>query len=183
MSIKSKHNSNQITLRPLRRDDLPRLVDWINTPHVARWWDGEADLSSVTEEYGPTLEDNSETSVFVIEQEGRPVGIVQCYRHRDCPDWERAVGIENAAGIDYLIGESDMLGKGVGSTAIRAITKIAFELYSEVEIVVSVPQRDNLSSCRALEKSGFQKVVECKLDSDCPSDAGVSRIYAFRRAN
>jgi aminoglycoside 6'-N-acetyltransferase len=181
MPLKPKHESNQIALRALKSEDFPRLVDWINTPHVARWWDGKADLSSVTEEYGPTLEDNSETSVFVIEMDQGPVGIVQCYRHRDCPEWERDVDVQNAAGIDYLIGEPDSLGKGIGSEAIRAITKIAFDLYPEVEFVVSVPQRDNVSSCRALESAGFDLVHERKLQSKCPSDEGISRIYSIRR--
>jgi aminoglycoside 6'-N-acetyltransferase len=174
---------NHITLRPLNRQDFGRLVAWINAPHVAQWWDGQVDLNAVVEKYGPRLEDQSATTVFVIELADRPIGIIQCYRHKDYSDWDRIIGIDRAAGIDYLIGEADCTGKGICPLAIRSITAIAFALYPDVDVVVSTPQKDNRASWRALEKAGFQRIDERKLDSDCPSDAGVSYIYSLPRIN
>jgi aminoglycoside 6'-N-acetyltransferase len=156
-------------------------VEWINSPHVARWWDGEADMHSVTEKYEPRVQNDSPTTVFVIQLGAQPVGFIQCYRHKDYPDWDRAVGIGAAAGIDYLIGDPSCIGKGIGSRAIRAMTKIVFDMYSDVDVVVSAPQRDNRASWRALEKAGFTRVSERKLDSDCPSDSDISYIYEIRR--
>jgi aminoglycoside 6'-N-acetyltransferase len=156
-------------------------VEWINSPHVARWWDGEADMCSVTEKYEPRVQSNSPTKVFMIQLGAHPVGFIQCYRHKDYPEWDRAIGIGGAVGIDYLIGEPSCIGKGIGSAAIQAMTKIVFDMYSDVDVVVSAPQRDNRASWRALEKAGFNRVSERKLESDCPSDSDISYIYEIRR--
>jgi RimJ/RimL family protein N-acetyltransferase len=173
---------DQITLRPLHRDDFSQLVEWINKPHVVPWWDGEADLDSVVAEFQPALINDSPTKVFVVQIGNESVGFAQCYRHKDYSQWDRSIGIPEAAGIDFLIGESGFLGKGIGAKVILAITNVAFALYSDVNVVVSAPQRDNRSSCRALENAGFDCLGERKLDSDCPSDSGISCIYACQRA-
>lgn len=174
-------NLPKVTLRPLALADFHYLVKWINEPHVARWWDGTTDSEAVNAKYGPRLEADSPTSVFVIEVDNCPAGIIQCYRHKDYPDWDRAVGIENGAGIDYLIGETAFIGKGLGAQAIREIAKIAFNLYPEITVVLAAPERDNHASWRTLEKAGFERVDERQLESGCPSDAWVSYIYALRR--
>ncbi len=177
----SPSDNCQVTLRPLMRSDFHHLATWINAPHVARWWDGAASDESVKSKYEPRLENDSPTQVFVIEVDQVPVGIIQCYRHKDYPDWERTIGIADGAGIDYLIGDSKYAGKGIGVLAIQKIVEIAFNLYPDIHAVLSVPQKDNRASWRALEKAGFKRMDERKLESDCPSDAGVSYIYELRR--
>jgi aminoglycoside 6'-N-acetyltransferase len=177
----SNESLHSITLRPLDRQDFGQLVEWINMPHILRWWDGKVDMESVVSKYEPRLRHDSATKVYVIQLNDRPIGIIQCYRHKDYPDWDRVVGIEQAAGIDYLIGESDCTGKGMGSAAIGAIKNIAFNIYPDVEVIVSVPQKDNRASWRALEKAGFERIEERKLESDCPSDSGLSYVYACAR--
>src|SRR2546428_407099 len=49
--------------------------------------------------------------MLVLEVGGRPVGLFQRYLLRDYPEWERAVEVENGAGIDYLIGEVEYMGR------------------------------------------------------------------------
>jgi aminoglycoside 6'-N-acetyltransferase len=46
---------------------------------------------------------------------------------------------------------------------------------------MAVPQTANYASRRAVEKAGFSLVLEAKLDSDDPSDAGPSAVYALPR--
>ena len=123
------------------------------------------------------------THVFIAEVNNQPVGFIQCYRHADYPDWDKIVGIKKAAGIDYLIGEPEFLGKGIGSQMIHQIAQIAFDLFPDIDLILSTPQKLNLASCRALEKAGFKKLEERKLRSKDPSDAGVACIYALYRPN
>jgi RimJ/RimL family protein N-acetyltransferase len=177
----ARDNQAMLILRPLASSDFPLLVQWINAPHVARWWDGTVDIEKVKEKYGPRLQADSPTSVFVIEVEQSPIGFIQCYRHSQYPDWEQLIGITNGAGIDYLIGDNHFTGKGLGQIAIKNIVEIAFNLYPEIDVVLSAPQKDNRASWRALEKAGFERVAEKQLHSDCPSDAGLSYIYALKR--
>lgn len=107
--------------------------------------------------------------------------MIQCYRHADYSDWEAAVGVQSAAGVDYLIGEARNRGRGIGSAAIAAFTAVVFGFYPDVDVIVSVPQKDNRASCRALEKAGFTLLSEPELNTGDPSDAGVSAIYSLAR--
>ncbi len=172
---------NDLKLRQLKLEDFENLHRWLNAPHVLRWWDGAIDRAEVQLKYEPRLQADSASKVFIIEIDEQAVGFIQCYKHCDYPDWNKAVAIDNCAGIDYLIGESHFTGKGIGTKAIQAICKSAFELYGDINTIVSVPQKDNLASWKALEKAGFSRIDERKLDSNCPSDSGVSYIYSFNR--
>lgn len=171
-----------VNLEPLRREHFPLVVRWLNASHVQEWWrDGEATQESVEHKYAPRLAEDSATRVFVINIDGVPAGLIQCYRHADYPEWDTDVGVENAAGADYLIGEPILVGRGHGSAAIDAVVGIAFEIYPDVKSVVAVPQADNRASCRALEKAGFTLTDIRDLDSDDPSDAELSAIYVRHR--
>jgi aminoglycoside 6'-N-acetyltransferase len=108
--------------------------------------------------------------------------LIQRYRHRDHPDWERAVGVDAAAGIDYLIGVEGLTGRGLGSAAIRRFTADTFEVFSDVEAICAVPQQANVASWRALEKAGFRREqTVAKIESDDPADDGPAFIYVKRR--
>jgi RimJ/RimL family protein N-acetyltransferase len=171
-----------ITVRPLSRRDFPRLHTWLNAAHVRRWWRGQPSTSAQIEaKYGPCVDATAPTQVFVIEIHHRPIGIIQSYRHADHPHWDDAIRIPAAAGIDYLIGEADSIGHGIGSATIAAFTPRVFADHPDLDVIVAAPQADNLASRRALEKAGFALVDERKLDSDDPSDAGPSAIYTLTR--
>lgn len=174
-----------VTLRPMRRSDLPLLARWLAQPHVERWWSGEPqDLEAVEAKYGPCIDGEDPTELFVVEEAGRPVGMIQRYRIADHPEWASVlVGIvapEEAAGIDYLIGEPDTLGRGVGTAAIAAAVPEVFAAYGVTAIVASV-QQANRPSWRALERCGFVRAWAGDLDSPDPSDAGPAFIYLLDR--
>ncbi|HVM63239.1 MAG TPA: GNAT family N-acetyltransferase [Acidimicrobiales bacterium] len=170
-----------VSFRPLRRDDFPLLGAWLADPAVHRWWMERSDPEGVEATYGPAVDGNAPTDVFMIVLGGRDIGMIQRYRLRDHPEWERAIGIEDAAGIDYLLGAAVDRGRGTGSAAIAAFAGDTFAAYPEVAVVVAAPQQANVASWRALEKAGFTRVWEGMLDSDAPADAGPAYVYARRR--
>lgn len=71
---------NGVTLRPLDRADFVLLTEWINMPHVARWWDGAATIESVSSKYEPRLKSDSATKVYVIQASGRAEGDQSTYQ-------------------------------------------------------------------------------------------------------
>ncbi len=175
-------SASDIAFRPVTRDDFALLHRWLVTPEVQAWWRSRTrTLDDVEQEYGPQLDGAEPTRSFIIQAGDLPVGLIQCYRHADYPEWDHAVGVPSAVGIDYLIGQAGHRGHGFGSAAIAAFTAIVFGLYPEVDVIVSVPQKDNRASCRALEKAGFALCYERELDSGDPSDAGVSAVYCLAR--
>ena len=171
-----------IKFRPLRREDFPTVARWLAAPHVARWWSESPELDYIERKYGPRVDGTSPTEMFVIERDGDAVGLIQRYRLRDYPEWERAVGVHSAAGIDYLIGRVASTGVGVGSAAIARFAEETLATYRDVDAVCAVPQQANVASWRALEKAGFRRdrAVE-KIESDDPADDGPAFIYVLTR--
>jgi aminoglycoside 6'-N-acetyltransferase len=171
----------------MRHGDLPLVLDWLTEEHVREWWRNEpADLSSVQAKYGPCIDGDDPTELFVIEWSGRPVGMVQRYLIADEPDWARAfdgiVDVTDAAGIDYLIGVRDAIGRGLGTTAIGAFVPMVFSWRPVTSIVVTV-QQANVASWRVLEHVGFDRVWAGEIDSPDPSDDGPEYVYVISRTD
>jgi aminoglycoside 6'-N-acetyltransferase len=174
--------STTVAFRPLSREDLPLVSRWLATPYVARWWTDRSDPASVEAKYGPRIDGEVPTEVFVIVANQMPIGLIQRYRTRDHPDWQHTLSATGAvegetAGIDYLIGEAEMVGRGVGTRAIREFTKLLFKEYADVESVIVAPQQANPPSWRALESSGYTRIWAGILDSNDSADAGPAFLY------
>jgi aminoglycoside 6'-N-acetyltransferase len=169
----------------MRRADLPLLLGWLRQPHVVQWWPAEpSDLDAVEAKYGPCLDGDDPTELFIIEADARPVGMIQRYLFADEPEWSRALSavteVDDAAGIDYLIGDQYAIGRGLGTAAIEAFVAMAFDWRPVDSIVVTVDV-DNVASWRALERAGFLRIWTGEIDSPDPSDQGPQHVYRLSR--
>jgi RimJ/RimL family protein N-acetyltransferase len=173
--------------RPVEVEDLEMVGSWLRAPHVAAWWRDPSTQADVLAKYLPRIRGDEPTEVSVIVVDGQDVGLIQRYRTADYPLWDRhlrmtGIAPHPAAGIDYFIGEADLVGRGIGSEAIRAFSALIFKDWAEVEAVVACPQEANRASCRALERAGYALAWTGDLGSDDPSDEGPSAVYVLRRA-
>ena len=132
----------ELSFRPLERSDFAVVSRWLGAPHVARWWMEPADAASVEAHYGPCVDGDDPTEIFVITSGQHCIGMIQRYRLSDDAAWDRAIGMPGAAGIDYLIGEPEWLGIGVGALAIEAFTDAVSVAYPDVTAVVAVLTRN-----------------------------------------
>jgi aminoglycoside 6'-N-acetyltransferase len=173
----------RITFRPLHSSDLLQLSVWQTRPHVARWWRDRADPASIAAAYEPCLTGEDPTEVFVVEVDDEPSGLVQRYLMADHPDWVKAIGFADAAGIDYYLGEERLVGRGIGTRVIGSFARDTFDRYRHVRLVVAAPQQANVASWRALEKAGFERMWAGLPDSEDPSDAGPAFVYGLLRAS
>lgn len=175
-----------IRLRPLTAADLPAVSEWLGTRHVRQWWRDPADLEAVEAKYLPRIRGDEPTEVYVIECGDRSVGIIQRYRFADYGSWaatlsEAGLAFPDAAGIDYMIGEGDCVGRGLGSRVVSEFSRRLFDAYADVVTIVVTPQAGNVASRRVLEKSGYEHVWTGSLDSDDPADSGPAAIYVRHR--
>lgn len=175
----------EVSLRPMQYEDLPLVSRWLDQPHVRRWWVADrSDMATLRIKYGPRIDGTEPTEMFVIAEGSRPVGFIQCYLIDDDPEWVRAlsgvVETVDAAGLDYLIGEPDAVGRGLGAQAIRAFVPMVYTRWPVQTVVVSV-QQANLPSWRALEYAGFTRVWSGQLESTDPSDAGPAFVYVHTK--
>lgn len=151
----------RIAFRPLALDDLPDLVGWRHARHTIRWFHEDLDLPTAQRKYRPRIEGRSPTRMHVVLIGGRACGFLQHYRLRDYPDYCRATGDQEAAGIDYLIGAEELTGRGLGPQMIWSyLRQVVFAACPDAPRVIASPEVANHRSIRALEKAGFRQVRE-----------------------
>jgi aminoglycoside 6'-N-acetyltransferase len=170
----------------LQETDLSTLATWLSRPHVERWWREPSDSASVEQNYGPMVDGSDLTEGFVARLHGRPIGFVQRYLIDDDPNWravvQAALGQEGGIGIDYLIGEADLVGKGLGRQMISAFIVDSWRTYPAEDRIVVALQQDNIASWKALEAAGFRRSWAGELESTDPSDRGPSYVYVLDRS-
>ena len=128
---------------------------WHRAPHTAPWFSATT-VDLVAAEYEPCIDGTDPTRVHVLEIDGAPCGYLQHYLVRDNASYLEGVGDPDAAAIDFIIGEPDLIGKGLGPRVIRDyIETVVVSAYPDVPRVVSTPDPRNVRSIRALEKAGF----------------------------
>jgi aminoglycoside 6'-N-acetyltransferase len=156
-----------IAFRALCRSDFLLMEQWLREPHVLQWWREPLDAAGLEAKYGPRIDGVEPTHVFVIEQDGRPVGWIQWYRWSDYQSHAAKLGAAaGEAGIDLAIGEAALIGRGLGPLVIRAFLDRVVFADPSVMAVVSDPEAANIRSRRAFEKVGFQSGVAVVLDGE-----------------
>ena len=125
------------------------LHRWLGRPNVSRWWgDPGESLAAVTQ--------HPAADQALISVAGRPVGYLL---------WQRlgrpamaAAGLDGLPSdhvdVDILIGEPELMGRGIGPAALRLILdRLGAEGVSSVGVGT---EQANRRARRAFEKAGFR---------------------------
>lgn len=161
--------SHLFAFRPLNRDDRPLLRRWLACEHVRAWW-GEPEAA----ERELFVDEPVDRSVVLLE--GRPIGIVQCYRWSDFPDEAHVVqAVEGELGIDYFLGELELIGRGLGPAMLESFLSHVAEGVNRVRVDVAEANR---RSGRCLEKLGFEQVAS---GVTVAGEPGPHYVYLLRR--
>lgn len=160
------------------------LCGWLAAPHVLPWWEEDPSPAAVEAKYGPSVDGDDPTELFVVEQDGAPVGFIQRYRLADNPEWVESLKVagtpDDAAGCDYVIGSPELIGQGLGPQLISQFVADIWVRYPEVPAIVIDVDQLNRRSWRALEKVGFERVFSGDIESE-PPDSGPAHVYLLRR--
>jgi RimJ/RimL family protein N-acetyltransferase len=107
------------TFRPLTRADLPDVLRWQSSA-AAREWFSPKTLEQAETRYGARLDGTDRVRMFVALRDGRAIGYVQVYptEPQPMPPGQQIEG--PAVEIDYVIGEDDLVGHGIGPRMIEA---------------------------------------------------------------
>jgi aminoglycoside 6'-N-acetyltransferase len=140
---------SRIVLRPVEEDDLPRLLEILREPEVARHWsqpDDDFDRRELLS--GDSVDGAERITTFVITMNGETIGWIAASEklHRDY----------RQAGIDLFLSTPHQ-GKGFGSEAIRRLCRFLFEERGHHRISID-PAADNTRAIHAYEKVGFRRV-------------------------
>src|SRR5262249_54271351 len=106
------------------------------------------------------------------------VGLIQTYLVADYPDYAALLRLseEGVAGIDLLVAEPDLTGRGLGTEVIRAFTRDVIFARSGTVACTADPDLRNVPSIRAFEKAGFTRAGEF-VD---PEDGQVHALMLLR---
>lgn len=176
----------EIDFRPLTRDDSSLLAAWLARPHVARWWNHDYTPEAIESDFGPSIDGADPTEMHSVLLDGRPIGLIQCSRFSDYPDYRQEIGgiaevPDGAATIDYLIGEPDLIGRGVGTAMIATFVERLWKRDPEVTSLIVAVNSANEASWRALLRAGFERVGRGELEPDNPIDDRLHEILRLDR--
>jgi aminoglycoside 6'-N-acetyltransferase len=86
--------------------------------------------------------------------------MIQTYLVSDYPEWEEIVQVgKGVAGVDLMIGEEELIGRGLGPQILSA-----FACLVAAPSIVATVEEPNRRSWRAFEKAGFRHVRDVEED-------------------
>lgn len=154
-------SEHRIAFRPLEEHDLPCLHEWQQRAHVKRWWRDSRTLEETVAHYLPALRGEDPTDHYVIVVDGRDAGMIETYLVSDYPEWDAIVEAgDGVAGLDLLIGEEELVGRGLGPAVLRDFVRV----HVRAPVVVATVDEENRRSWRAFEKAGFHQVRDVEED-------------------
>jgi aminoglycoside 6'-N-acetyltransferase len=138
---------------------------------VAEWWDE-------VEDYGPSIDGEEPSHCYVAHLDGEPIGMVQTFAWRDWPQEGAARGAQpDEAGIDYLIGDPGLIGRGLGPEMIRAFIEQVLGDGQALRTNVAVANR---RSWRCLERAGFTREPSARTFAD---ERGPQYVLCYRSSS
>ena len=148
-----------LSFRALKVKDLRLLHEWIQRPHVRRWWTEQETYEEVLDRYSPAIEGRDPTDLYLVLLEGREIGFIQTYLVVDYPEYASLIGRgEGTAGVDLFIADSALTGKGIGSEILRRFVSQIVFADAKTRRCIAGPEAANVASVRAFQKAGFRVV-------------------------
>ena len=143
------------------------MHEWLQRPHVRRWWSDHGTYEEVVEHYLPSIEGSEPTDHYIVFLDERPVGFIEIYLASDHPDYAALVGVgAGVAGVDLFIGEAGLIGQGLGTEIITRFVEEALFASPATIACIAGPDTRNTASIRAFEKAGFRTVKEFVEDGE-----------------
>lgn len=145
------------TLRKLQDADTELVQAWLNQDYIAKWFGNSSEWMV---EINGRNKDFAFIKHFIIESDGQLIGFCQYY---DCSELNAESSEKQAPsgvyGIDYLIGEASLLGKGIGKQIVKLICDEVLADQAHVIQITADPtiEKDNvnIASIRALKANQF----------------------------
>lgn len=160
--ISEAFSVGDLDFRPVTREDMPLLADWLSRPHWREWW-GEPGVE--LEYIRDMVEGRDATRPFLFAVEGVLLGYIQVWAigPHQTPEWTDEnpwlmALPANAVGIDLSVSDPERLSKGVGSRVLRAFAERVQS--AGHRFIIIDPDPANGRAVAAYRKAGFRPIPE-----------------------
>ncbi|MFB5087720.1 GNAT family N-acetyltransferase [Psychrobacillus sp. PGGUH221] len=157
--------SNEILIRKMNQDDFELMVKWLNDPKVLAFYEeSPTNYDKVVNKYGPRVEGKHYVNPCMIEYKNETIGYIQFY-----PIQENELikygypQNQNIYGIDQFIGETQLWGKGIGTSMISMMVNY-LSIHKSVSRILLEVKNTNVRAISSYEKCGFKKMKELQND-------------------
>ncbi|GIO41561.1 N-acetyltransferase [Paenibacillus apis] len=144
---------NNIYLRKMSSNDISLVKEWLNKAYIKKWFgDPQEWLNEIKNDDGRY----SWIVHHIVEYNQVPIGFCQYY---DIGKTGVGYAWDNEPcgtyGIDYLIGDEQLLGKGIGNKLIKELNKLVIDNEKPVQLIAD-PIKENIASIRVLVNNGYE---------------------------
>lgn len=166
----------EISFRPLTvEEDLERVHDWMNRPHVIPFWQMAWPVGKI-EEYLRALVDDPHVTPYIGHLDGEPMSYWEAYWAADDIIATCYPAEKEDQGIHLLIGPPEYLGRGYALPLLRAMTAFLFR-HAPTRKVVAEPDVRNAKMIHVFQKCAFER----QRDIDLP-DKRAALMFCHRES-
>lgn len=148
------------------------LCDWLNAPHVRKYWRLHIDRdpsghygARTVRSYLGALHDATDESGLIGEIHARPMSYWEVYDIAGSPLAGAPELGPADRGVHVLVGRPEYVGRGIGPHLIRAIADWQFARHPHCARVAAEPDVRNARAVKAFVRAGFRHTRE--LDLEC----------------
>ena len=136
--------------KELAESDLPLINDWLQQPHVSKWFDTNEWINEISSNLISDW-----VCYFRAELDSIPIGFTQYYNTSKAPKGPWSSQPAGTIGIDFFIGNPSFLGKGHGILLVNNFVEFVINNVNSKRIIAD-PDKDNIKSQHILKKCGFR---------------------------
>ena len=154
-----------LLIRLMHSNDFEVMVKWLNDEQVLEYYEEPpSDIERVIKKYGPRVEGKHYVTPCIIEHKEKPIGYIQYYEIQE-GELKRYGYITNPKiyGIDQFIGDTQLWGKGIGTSIILMMLNYLSIIKNASRVVLEV-KKDNGRAISSYKKCGFREIKDLNND-------------------
>jgi len=157
--------NDQLFIRNMNSNDFTLMVRWLNDSMVLEYYEeSPLNLEKIKKKYGPRVEGTNYVKPCIVEHQNQPIGYMQYYEIQETELKEYGYpSNQKIFGIDQFIGETQLWGKGIGTSMILMFLNFLSKNKSASRVVLEV-KKSNIRAISCYEKCGFRKIKELNDD-------------------
>ena len=149
-----------ISFRTVTEDDFAILHRWLNQDHVLEFFQyNPITLEKVVEKYQSRSRKDHPTRMHIALLNGKEFGYLQSYLVRDYPNFSREIQEHRGFSLDFYIGRTDHLGRGLGPQMIGSyISYLSKNEFPEERFCFICHRQDNAKGIKTSKRAGLKEV-------------------------